>query len=127
MTGPEPSAWLPSWFSSIPGASVAWVTSTATASVGLELERGGAGAVEADLLLGVRDAGDPAGELAVLVAAPRDLERDVRAEAVVHRARDQALTLDADGLARDHDRVADPDELARGIAVLGADVDVEAA
>ena len=34
ITGPEPSAWLPVSFSSIPGASVAWVTSTATATSG---------------------------------------------------------------------------------------------
>ena len=34
ITGPVPRWWLPSWFSSMPGASVACVTSTATASVG---------------------------------------------------------------------------------------------
>ena len=34
ITGPEPSGWLPSSFSSTPGASVAWVTSTAIAMSG---------------------------------------------------------------------------------------------
>ena len=34
ITGPEPSGWLPISFSSTPGASVAWVTSTAIAMSG---------------------------------------------------------------------------------------------
>ena len=34
ITVPEPSGWLPFSFSSTPGASVAWVTSTATARSG---------------------------------------------------------------------------------------------
>ena len=34
ITGPEPSGWLPCSFSSIPGVSVAWVTSIAIARSG---------------------------------------------------------------------------------------------
>ncbi len=34
MTGPEPSGWVPFSRSSMPGASVAWVTSTTIATSG---------------------------------------------------------------------------------------------
>ena len=34
MTGPEPKRWRPSSFSSMPGASVAYVTSTTIATSG---------------------------------------------------------------------------------------------
>ncbi len=91
----------------------------------LEVEGGGPGAVEADLLLGVGHAGDPARDLVGLGAAARDLQRDVGAEAVVHRARDEARALNAHRLAADHGRVADPHQLTGGVAVLGADVDVK--
>ena len=60
------------------------------------------------------------------LAAAQRLERDVGAEAVVHRARDQPVAGEAHGLGGDHRRVADPDQLARLVAVGGADVDVEA-
>ena len=55
ITGPEPSGCRPVSFSSIPGASVAWVTSTATATSGRNGEGRGAGAEKPDLLL---DRGD---------------------------------------------------------------------
>ena len=64
---------------------------------------------------------------AALVAATRDLERDVGAEPVVQRARDQPARRRArSGSASDHDRIADPQQLERLVAVGGADVDVQA-
>ena len=67
-----------------------------------------------------------AGVAAALVAAPRDLERDVGAEAVVHRARGEPLAGERERLGVDHDRVADPQQLECLVAVGGADVDVKA-
>ena len=60
------------------------------------------------------------------MAAPQRLQRDVGAEAVVHRARDQALAGERERLGGDHDRVADADQLGGLVAVGGADVDVQA-
>ena len=126
ITGPEPSGWLPISFSSTPGASVAWVTSTAMARSGRDLEGRGAGAEEADLLLDRGDGGEAAAQRVALVAAPQRLERDVGAEAVVHRARDQPVAGEAHRLGGDHDRVADADQRGGLVAVGGADVDVQA-
>ena len=126
ITGPEPSAWLPFSFSSIPGASVAWVTSTATARSGSSAKAEVPPPLQADLLLDRGDAGDAARVAAALLAAPRELERDVGAEPVVHRARDQAIADQLSGGRIDHGRVADPEHLLRLVAVGGADVDVQA-
>ena len=87
---------------------------------------GGAGAVDADLLLDRGDAGDAGRVAAALVAATRDLERDVGAEAVVHRARGEPVAGERQRLGVDHHRVADPQHRQRLVAVGGADVDVQA-
>ncbi|MGH2498932.1 MAG: DnaB-like helicase C-terminal domain-containing protein, partial [Candidatus Limnocylindria bacterium] len=42
---------------------------------------------------------------------------------VVHRARDELATVEEHGVGGDHDRVTDPDQLERAVAVAGADVD----
>ncbi len=93
--------------------------------VGLDREGRGAGAEEADLLLHGGDRGEARAQRVALVAAAQRLQRDVGAEAVVHRAGDQAVAGQVHRLARDHDRVADPDQLGRLLAVGGADVDVQ--
>ena len=94
--------------------------------VGGEREGGGAAAIQADLLLDRGDAGDAARVAAALPAAACELERDVGAEPVVHRARDEAIADQLSGGRIDHGRVADPEHLLRLIAVGGADVDVQA-
>ena len=83
-------------------------------------------AVQPDLLLDRGDPGDVGRQPAALVAAARDLERDVGAEAVVERARDQPASGEAHRLGADNDRIADPQQLERLVAVGGADVDVQA-
>ena len=70
---------------------------------------------------------DVAGRAAGLGDEPRGLERDERAEPVVHRARDDAVVAQLERLAGDDRDVADAHELARLVAVLGADVDVQVA
>ena len=62
---------------------------------------------EGDLLLHDGDRDDVAGRAAGLGDEPRRLERDVAAEAVVHRARDDAVVGQLDRLAVDHGDVAD--------------------
>ena len=94
--------------------------------VGAELEGGGAGAEEADLLLHGGDGGHRAAGPVALGAAAQALQRDVGAEAVVHRAGDEPLAGDRHRLGGDHHRVADPDQLRGLLAVGGADVDVHA-
>ena len=126
IAGPEPSGWLPISFSSTPGASVAWVTSTATARSG----RTSKAEVRApnrpiSSCTAATAAKLPASEAALMAAAQR-LQGDVGAEPVVHRAGDQPLAGEAHRLGGDDDRVADPDQLSRLVAVGGADVDVEA-
>ena len=126
ITGPEPKGWLPISFSSMPGASVAWVTSTAIARSG----RTSKAAVRApkrpiSSCTAATAAKRAAGAVA-LVAAAQALERDVGAKAVVHRPRDQTLAGHRHRLGGDHDRVADPDQLLGLLAVGGADVDVHA-
>ena len=105
---------------------MAWVTSIATARSGRTAKAGGAGAVQPDLLLDRGDRGEAAAQRAALVAAAQRLERDVGAEPVVHRPRDEPVAGERHRLGGDHDRVADPDQLRRLVAVGGADVDVEA-
>ena len=126
IAGPEPSGWLPISFSSTPGASVAWVTSTAIAMSG----RTSKAAVRApkrpiSSCTAATAAKEPA-ELAALVGAAQALQRHVGAEAVVHRPGDEPVADDRQRLGGDHDRVADPDQLGRLVAVGGADVDVQA-
>ena len=89
-------------------------------------ERGRARAREGDLLL--RDGGrvHVAGRAAGLGDQARGLERDEAAEPVVQRARDEPAVGQLDGLAGDHRDVADAHLRARLVAVLGADVDVQA-
>ena len=82
-------------------------------------------AVEPGLLLHGGDGDHVAGRAAGLGDEPRGLERDVAAEAIVHRARGDAAVRQLDRIAVDHGHVADPHERARLVAVLGADVDVQ--
>ena len=126
IAGPEPKGWLPISFSSTPGASVAWVTSTAIAMSG----RSWKAAVRApkrpiSSCTAATAAIEPPGPVA-LGAAAQALQRDVGAEAVVHRARDEPVAGDRHRLGGDHDRVADPDQRLGLLAVGGADVDVHA-
>ena len=126
ITGPEPSGWLPSSFSSTPGASVAWVTSTAIAMSG----RTSKAAVRAPKRpISSCTAATAAKEPTISppsCGAAQALQRDVGAEAVVHRPGDEALAGDRHRLGGDHDRVADADQLGGLLAVGGADVDVHA-
>ena len=82
--------------------------------------------MQPDLLLDRDHPGDRAGEAAALGASAGDLERDVGAEPVVHRPRDEPAAGQCHGLAGDHRRVADPDHPQRLVAVGGADVEVQA-
>ena len=91
----------------------------------LEVEGSGACAVEADLLLGVGDARDAARDLVrARRSAARLQERRTSRGGCPSSARPGANPGRASGRA-DHGGVADPHQLARGIAVLGADVDVK--
>ena len=99
ITGPDPSGWLPDSFSSIPGVSVAWVTSIASARSGSTAKalvpaplRPISSWTEAIAAIRPR-------EPAALVAAAQRLERDVGAEPVVHRARDQPAAVERTGSA----------------------------
>ena len=93
--------------------------------VGLELVCHRARAVRADLLLHRRHAGHRAGAAARLRNAPRHLERDVDAEAVVERPRCDPPAQQVQRLGGDHDRIAEAHPFERLVAVLRADVDVE--
>ena len=86
ITGPEPSGWLPVSFSSIPGASVAWVTSTATATSG-RIAKAEVRAPKRPISswTAATAANEPV-DRGALVATPQRLEGDVGAESVVHRA-----------------------------------------
>ena len=94
--------------------------------VGPQRERRRARAREGDLLLGDGRAVHVAGRAAGLGDEPRGLERHEAAEPVVERARDEPPVGQLDGLAGDHRHVADAHARARVVAVLGADVDVQA-
>ena len=126
IAGPEPNGWLPISFSSTPGASVAWVTSTAIAMSG----RSWKAAVRApkrpiSSCTAATAAKEPPGPLPSCAAA-QALQRDVGAEAVVHRPGDEPLAGHRHRLGGDHHRVADPDQRLGLLAVGGADVDVHA-
>ena len=126
-TGPEPNLWRPISFSSMPGASVANVTSTTIATSGCSeyaVVRAPPNVISS---CATADRGDVAGRAAGLGHQPRGLERDEAAEPVVHRARDDAAVGQLDRLAGDHRDVADPHHRARLVAVLRADVDVQVA
>ncbi len=104
---------------------MAWVTSTTMAIVGSQQVGRGLRAVDPDLLLNRCDPGDADRVAAALMTAARVLERDVGAEAVVHRARGETIAGEPQGLGVDHDRVADAHHAQRLVAVSGADVDVK--
>jgi hypothetical protein len=93
--------------------------------VGLEPVRHHARAVGADLLLHSRHTGDRPGVTAGLLHAPRHLDGHEHAEPIVERPRDDPLAPQLDRFGGDDDLVAGPDERARLVAVLRADVDVE--
>ena len=86
ITGPEPRGWEPTSFSSTPGRVGGVGDVDGDRDVGAKLERGGAGAEQADLLLCCRDRRQAAGGPAVRVDSAQRLERRVGAEAIVHRA-----------------------------------------
>ena len=94
--------------------------------VGRDGEGARRAAVEPDLLLDRCDRHHPAAELAALMAPPEGLERDVGAEPVVHRPRDEPAAIDGDRVGGDHDRIADADQLLGAVAIGGADIDVQA-
>ena len=126
ITGPSRAGWLPSSFSSTPGASVAWVTSTATAMSGRTSKAAVRAPKRPISSCTAATAAKAAAGAAALVAAAQALQRHVGAEPVVHRPRDEALAgITAHRLGGDHDRVADPDQLLGLVAVGGADVDVQ--
>ena len=102
ITGPEPSGWLPTSFSSTPGASVAWVTSTAIARSGRTSKAEVRAPNRPISSWTAATAAKLALERAALVAAAQRLQRDVGAEAVVHRARDKPVAGEADRLGGDH-------------------------
>ena len=93
--------------------------------VGLVGERARARPGERRLLLNDREREHVAGRAAVLRDQPRRLGGHVAADAVIERSRDHAVVPQLDRAGVDHRHVADPHELARLVAVLGADVDVQ--
>ena len=95
--------------------------------VGLEAIRRRPRPRERDLLLHHADRGDVARRAARLGDEPRRLQRDERAQPVVHRARDDAVVAQFQRLTGDDRDVADAHEPACLVAVLGADVDVQVA
>ena len=103
------------------------MTSTTIATSGLEAVGGRARAGERDLLLHDAAGDDVARRAAGLGDQARRLERDERAEPVVHRARHDAFAEQLDRLAGDHRDVADPHQRARLVAARRADVDVQLA
>src|ERR1700722_17282327 len=115
ITGPEPSSCLPASLTSMPGASVAWVTSTTIAT---------SGSSEKAL---VREPPNVVSSCAAATAAtshpppppppppprpprpaaqPGCLERPERSQAVVERARDEPSVGQLHGLGVDHGDVA---------------------
>jgi hypothetical protein len=120
MVGPLPSACSPSSFGARRVARRGDVEDDG--DVRLEREDRSAGSVAADLLLRRGDGDDVARRVG---GAARSLERDVGAEPVVERARDDPAVRQLDGLCAQHRRVAGTHEAPRVLAVAGADVDVE--
>ena len=148
-TGPEPSSCLPASLTSIPGASVAWVTSTTIAASGSSEKAqvreppkvvsscAAATATSSHWAPPVArrlPAGHPPARpratplrAARLRHEPRCLQRHERAEAVVQRARGDAPVGQLHRVAVDHRHIPDPHQLARLLAVARADVDVQVA
>ena len=112
----------PARLGSPPGTSVAERDVDRERDVGLERERRRARAVVADLLLHGGDGDDVDLRVARLSDAPRRLERDVGAEPVVERARDEPAVRQLERLAAPDAGVAEPDErrglLARSSAPM---------
>ncbi len=111
--------------SSTPGWSVAKVRSTTIATSGSwanALVREPANVVSS---WATASASTSPGRAALLRDQPGRLGGDVAADAVVERARDDAPVAKLDRARVDHRDVADPHQLARLVAVLGADVDVQ--
>jgi hypothetical protein len=94
--------------------------------VGADREGAGDRALQPDLLLDRGDRRHPPLQPPARVNAARRVERDVGAEPVVHRARDEPGAVEPHRVGGDHRRVADPDHLQGAVPVGGADVDVEA-
>src|ERR1700712_2214273 len=110
ITGPEPSGWTPISFSSTPGASVAWVTSTAIAMSG----RSSKAEVRApkrpiSSCTAATPAIEPAGP-APSAQRGGGSQCEGGAEPVVHRLGDEAGAGNPHRLGADHDRVTDPDQ-----------------
>src|ERR1700722_13164179 len=98
-TGPEPSSCLPDSFTSMPGASVAWVTSTTIAASGCS---------EKAL---VREPPNVVSSCAAATATNSQrarLQRHERAEPVVEGARGDAPVGQLERITIDHRYVADP-------------------
>ena len=93
--------------------------------LGLERERRRPRAVVADLLLHGRDRDDVDLASPASATPPRRLERDVRAEPVVERLRDDAAVRQLERLALPDPGVARADARGRVVAVARADVHVE--
>ena len=87
--------------------------------------RGGRGARHRDLLLHDGAGQHVAGRTAGGRDGARDLERDERAEPVVHRPRDGAAVRELDRLGGDHGDVAVAHRRPRLLAAARADVDVQ--
>ena len=125
MTGPLPSAWSPSVRLLMPGASVAWVTSTTIATSGSSAKAAVIAPCRPTSSCAAATATKRPIRAAGLGDQPRGLERHPGAEAVVHRARRVAPVGQLDRLAGDDRDVADAHAAARVLAVAGADVDVQ--
>ena len=129
IAGPEPRWWRPFSFSSIPGASVAWVTSTTIATSGCERvggrrRRPGRSSPPARPRPRRRRPGaSPASARAAQrLVARRSSRGGCPSSATTTRPLGSSI-----GSAGDHGDVADAHHPARLVAVLGADVDVQVA
>src|SRR3954465_5903155 len=122
MTGPLPSGCLPpTSLGSMPGASVACVTSTTTATCGSSenaVVLAPAKVISSCTTATPATAPGAPPASATARAAPRapaggarGLGRDVRAEPVVHRAGGDAVVGELDRVAGDHRHVTDADQL----------------
>src|SRR3954447_299746 len=138
IAAPEPSSIFPCSLASPPGTSVAHVTSiaiaisgssanTAVREPGCERAPRGARAVIAgiDLFLHGGNGDDIDLRVTGLGYAARGLERDVRAEPVVHRLRGDPVVRQLERLAHPDRGVARAHELLRVFARRRADVDEE--
>ena len=126
ITGPLPRPCSPSSPASTPGASVAWVTSTAMHRSGSSPNAIARAPCEPiSSMVAATAATGPVPPPASLTRRATS-ERDVDAEPVVERARDEPVVAQLQRLGRDHDRVALAHELARLLAVAHADVHVQA-